>query len=108
MASPAQHLNYLNKCSVLKYRSIFRHLHHEPTCKFRHTSAVQIMSAIDEAKGLFFASQIDPTQESGFKKAAERILRAINFKSPFSGEMRFLLSGERDTDHPWIQGLLET
>lgn len=84
------------------------HLHHEPTCKLRHTSAVQVMSDIDEAKGLFLASQTDPSQESGFKKAAERILRAINFKSPFSGEMRFLLGGERDVDHPWIQGLLET
>lgn len=84
------------------------HLHHEPTCKLRHTAAVQIMSDIDEAKGLFLASQTDQSQESGFKKAAERILRAINFKSPFSGEMRFLLSGERDIDHPWIQGLLET
>lgn len=84
------------------------HLHHEPTCKLRHTAAVQLVSDIDEAKGYFVVTQSDATQELGFKKAAERILKAINLKSPFSGEMRFLLGGERDNDHPWIQELLET
>lgn len=84
------------------------HLHHEPTCKLRHTAAVQLMSDIDEGKGQFIAAQTDPDQEAGFKKVAERILRAINSKSQFSGEMRFLLRGERDVDHPWIEDLLQT
>jgi hypothetical protein len=84
------------------------HLHHEPTCKRRHTAAVQLLSDIEEAKRLFMATQTDAAQESGFKKAAERILRATRSDSAFSGEMRFLLGGERDEDHPWIQSLLET
>ena len=84
------------------------HLHHDPTCKLRHSSAVQLLSDIEEAKGYFLASQADATQEPAFKKTAERILRAINAESPFSGDMHFLLRGERDVGHPWIQDLLET
>ena len=74
----------------------------------RHTEAVKLLSDIEEAKGLFIATQSDAAQAPAFKKAAERILGAIRFDSAFSGEMRFLLGGERDRDHSWIQGLLET
>jgi hypothetical protein len=84
------------------------HLHHEPTCKFRHSEAVKLLSDIEEAKNLFIATQSDATQEPAFKKVARRILKAIHFESPFSGDMRFLLSGERDQNHSWIQNLLET
>jgi hypothetical protein len=84
------------------------HLHHAPTCTQRHSIAVQLLSDIEEAKGCLLASQADAAQEVAFKKAAERILRAINAKSQFSGAMHFLLRGERDTAHPWIQELLET
>lgn len=84
------------------------HLHHEPTCKLRHSEAVRLLSDIEEAKSRFIATQSDAAQEPAFKKAAERILRAIHFGSPFSGDMRFLLGGERDQRHPWIQSLLET
>ncbi|EBH9978696.1 hypothetical protein EHH62_20325 [Salmonella enterica subsp. arizonae serovar 40:z36:-] len=84
------------------------HLHHEPTCKLRHAEAVKLISDIDEAKELFIATQSDAAQELAFKRAAARILKAIHFDSVFSGDMRFLLSGERDIAHPWIQTLLET
>lgn len=84
------------------------HLHHEPTCKMRHREAVKLLSDIDEAKAAFVAAQNDPEWSSSFKRIAARILAAIHFDSLFSGEMRFLLSGERDIDHPWIQELLET
>jgi hypothetical protein len=84
------------------------HLQHEPLCKLRHTEAVQLLSDIEEAKRLFMETQSDGAQELSFKKVAQRILRAIRLDSPFSGEMRFLLGGERDEAHSWIQSLLET
>ncbi len=84
------------------------HLHHEPTCKLRHARAVTLMADIDEARRLFTAARTDPARELDFKKVAQRILRSIARKSEFSGDMRFLLGGERTDDHPWIQGLLET
>lgn len=84
------------------------HLHHEPTCKQRHSAAVQMLSDVEEAKGFFIASQSDPSHEVSFKNAAMRILKTIHFTKPFSGEMRFLLGGERDNEHPWVQELLET
>lgn len=83
------------------------HLDHEPTCKLRHTEAVKLLADIEEAKGRFVLSQADSGLESDFKRVAARILRAINADSPFSGEMRFLLAGERHTDHPWIETLLQ-
>lgn len=84
------------------------HLHHEPTCKLRHSEAVKLLGDIEEAKALFVATQSDAAQEPAFKKAAARILQSIHVDSPFSGDMRFLLSGERDVAHSWIQSLLET
>jgi len=84
------------------------HLHHEPTCKLRHAAAVQLLSDIEDAKSLFVATQSDAAQAPAFKRAADRILKAIHFDNPFSGDMRFLLGGERDQGHPWIQSLLET
>ena len=67
-----------------------------------------MLSDIEEAKHLFVAAQFDPDQKLTFKKVANRILKAIHFGSAFSGEMRFLLGGERDAAHSWIQNLLET
>lgn len=84
------------------------HLHHEPTCKLRHSEAVRLMNDIEEAKYLFAAAQVDAGRAAGFKSAAQRILKAIHVSSAFSGDMRFLLGGERSVDHPWVQGLLET
>jgi len=84
------------------------HLHHEPTCKLRHSEAVKLLGDIEEAKALFIATQSDALQEPAFKRVAARILKSIHVDSAFSGEMRFLLSGERDMAHSWIQTLLET
>jgi hypothetical protein len=84
------------------------HLQHEPTCKLRHSKAVQLLLDIEEAKALFASSQADSTKEADFKRVAKRILHTINFSSCFSGEMRFLLGGERDQENPWIQDLLMT
>lgn len=84
------------------------HLHHEPTSKLRHSEAVKLLSDIEEAKELFTATQSDPARESDFKRVAKRILKAIHSDSAFSGEMRFLLGGERDQGHPWVQDLLTT
>lgn len=83
------------------------HLHYEPTCKRRHTAAVQLMSDVDEGKRLFELVTQDPGHELDFKKVAARLHRAIDRDAPFSGDMHFLLRGQRSEDHPWIQELLE-
>ncbi|HFU2361826.1 TPA: hypothetical protein ACIGPV_002914 [Klebsiella variicola] len=85
------------------------HLQHEPTCKLRHLEAVKLLSDIEEAKELFIATQSDATKKTAFKRVAARLLKAIHANSAFSGDMRFILRGERETNHySWIQTLLET
>lgn len=84
------------------------HLHHEPTCNLRHRIAVKLLNDVAEAKRLFTESQTDASKERDFKAVAKRIVGLISFKSEFSGDMRFLLGGEREENHTWIQELLET
>lgn len=83
------------------------HLHYEPTCKRRHTAAVQLLSDVDECKRLFELTTKDPSANQYFKAIAQRIHRAIKDESPYSGDMRFLLRCQRSEAHPWIQNLLE-
>lgn len=83
------------------------HLHYEPTCKKRHAAAVQLMSDVDEGKRLFELVTQYPTRASDFKGVAARLHRAIDRESPYSGDMHFLLRGQRSDAHPWIQELLE-
>jgi hypothetical protein len=83
------------------------HLHHEPTCKSRHRLAVQLISDVADGIRLFEQAKLDPDHESEFKKVAARLLRTIARNAPFSGDMRFLLSGQRNGQHTWIQKLLE-
>jgi len=83
------------------------HLHYEPTCKQRHRLAVQLMADVDQAKRLFDASKSDQIRRADFKEVARKIKRSIDRRAPFSGEMIFLLRGQRSADHPWIQNLLE-
>lgn len=83
------------------------HLNYEPTCKRRHAAAVQLMSDVDEAKRLFDQATRDPHQEMDFKTVAARIRRAIDRDAAFSGEMHFLLRGQRSAEHPWIEELLD-
>lgn len=79
------------------------HLDYEPTCKQRHAAAVRLMADVEQAK-LFFGQ---PGMNEHFTRTAKKVLRAIDRKAPFSGEMIFLLKGQRHGDHPWIQKLLE-
>lgn len=83
------------------------HLHYEPTCKKRHAAAVQLMSDVAEGKRLFELVTQDPTRASDFKAVAARLRRAIDRDSPYSGDMCFLLRGQRSDEHTWIQELLE-
>lgn len=83
------------------------HLHYEPTCKRRHAVAVQLMADVDEGKRLFNLVAQDPTRASDFKTVATRLRRSIDQASPYSGDMHFLLRGQRSDAHPWIQELLE-
>lgn len=83
------------------------HLHCEPTCKRRHAAAVQLMSDVDDGKRLFELVIQDPSRASDFKTVAARLRRAIDRDSPYSGDMHFLLRGQRSDAHKWIQELLE-
>ncbi|MDA5547977.1 hypothetical protein OP862_00325 [Yersinia massiliensis] len=83
------------------------HLNYEPTCKHRHTVAVQLMADLDEAKRLFELSTHDQSRRSDFIRVAERLRRAIDRDAPFSGDMHFLMRGQRSAAHSWIQDLLE-
>jgi hypothetical protein len=80
------------------------HLDYEPTCKRRHAHVIQLMADVDQAKRLFG----QPGMDEHFNAVAKKIWRAIGRKAPFSGDMIFLLKGQRHADHPWIQKLLET
>lgn len=83
------------------------HLNYEPTCKRRHTVSVQLISDVDEGKRLFELVTHDASRAFDFKVVAARLRRAIDRDSPFSGDMHFLLRGQRSDAHPWIQELLE-
>lgn len=83
------------------------HLHYEPTCKRRHSVAVQLMADVDEGKRLFDLATQDPNRVADFKLVAARLRRAIDRDSPYSGDIHFLLRGQRSEAHPWIQELLE-
>jgi len=86
---------------------VIYHLHHEPTCKLRHASAIQLIADIESAKRHFNLSLQDPSREEDFNKIAERLLRAIHRGSQFSGDLRFVMRGHRSIDHPWIDDLLQ-
>jgi hypothetical protein len=79
------------------------HLDYEPTCKQRHAAAIRLMADVDQAK-LFFGK---PGFQEHFTATAKKIRRAIDRKAPFSGDMIFVLKGQRHDDHPWIQKLIE-
>lgn len=83
------------------------HLNYEPTCKKRHAVAVRLMADIDEAKRLFEQATHDPGREIEFKNVAARIKRAVDRDAIFSGDMHFLLRGQRSAGHPWIDEVLE-
>lgn len=82
------------------------HLHYEPTCKRRHKAAVRLLADVDDAKKQFLRIE-DHSTENEFKATVTKIHRLIERDAEFSGDMRFLLRGERSDLHPWIQALLE-
>jgi len=82
------------------------HLDLERTCKNRHRIAVQLMSSIEDGKRLYPQIE-DPEKAADFEKATQRIFDIICADAPYSGEMRFLLRAQRNSEHPWIQNLLE-
>lgn len=83
------------------------HLHYEPTCKRRHAVAVQLMADVEQAMRLFEQAGADVSKYPEFLAVAKKIRRVIDRKAPFSGEMIFLLRGQRHADHPWIQKIIE-
>lgn len=83
------------------------HLHYGPTCNRRHGVAVELMANVDDGKRLFDRAKGKPDLQSDFITVAQRIRRIIDREALFSGDMHFLLRGQRHSDHPWIQDLLE-
>lgn len=83
------------------------HLDREATCMRRHSILVGLVSDILEGKRLFDIFQTDPTKRKDFLIVAKRIQATINKDAPYSGEMRYLLRGQRSPDHTWMQKLLE-
>ncbi|MQW33440.1 hypothetical protein [Sinorhizobium meliloti] len=97
----------LTRERVIKSIEIF-HLDYDPTCKQRHTVAGTLLRAVRNAKDAFLV--VDPNtlgSELRFQTLALEIKRMIAKRAPYSGEMRFLLRGQRSALHPWIQELLE-
>lgn len=84
------------------------HLDHEPTCKQRHRLAIALLDAVRVAKDAFLKiDTADPESMTDFTSVARRIRRMIDRSAAYSGEMIFLLRGQRSAEHPWIQQLLE-
>jgi hypothetical protein len=84
------------------------HLDHEPTCKQRHRLAIALLDAVRVAKDAFLKiDTADPESMADFTRIARRIRRMIDRNAAYSGEMIFLLRGQRSAEHPWIQQLLE-
>lgn len=83
------------------------HLDYSATTNRRHTIAVALLSDVEEAKRRFNMVQGDPAAASDFKRVAEKVRRAISRKSPYSGEMIYLLKLQRSDDHPWIQDIID-
>lgn len=94
------------KCRVEASIDIF-HLHHEPTCKARHAEAVRFVQLVHETKQLYLKIGTDPAGHHRFKQKAGEILGAMDRSTEYSGEKHYLLRAERDSEHPWIQDLLE-
>lgn len=83
------------------------HLHLESTCKARHAEAVRFVQLVREAKQLYLKIGTGAASQSHFKNKAAAILAAMDRSTEYSGEKHFLLRAERDSEHPWIQDLLE-
>lgn len=83
------------------------HLDREATCKLRHANATGLIADIIEAKRRFEVAEQDDAKRNEFSAVAKRIYKRIASDAPYSGEMRYLLRGQRSKDHPWVQRLLE-
>lgn len=84
------------------------HLDYDPTCKQRHTICGTLLRNVRNAKERFLEIDLDdPASVRAFESLALEVKRMIARKAPYSGEMRFILSGQRSNLHPWIQNLLE-
>jgi hypothetical protein len=74
----------------------------------RHLVAVTLLDTVRAAKAAFLKINVtDLDTQADFTNIARRIRRMIDRKAPYSGEMIFLLRGQRSAEHPWIQELLE-
>lgn len=83
------------------------HLDHEPTCKQRHTVAGMFLRIVRQAKARFLSiDPDDPKSIKAWQDLAREIRRMIGRAAPYSGEMRFLLGGQRSDEQPWVTKLL--
>lgn len=84
------------------------HLHYSATSRRRHTQSINLCNEVDEAKKKFSLAQFNSIYENDFKKSSKKLRKLIDRKSPFSGEMIYLLKTLRDPSHPWITTLIES
>ena len=68
---------------------------------------MELLAHVDEGKRRFVLASRDPGKRKEFLAVADWLRQAIAPEAEYSGEMRFLMRGERSKDHPWIQELLE-
>ena len=83
------------------------HLNHDAIRKQRHTAAGQILERIREAKAAYLGlDKANAAAQRRFARLTTEIYRMIRISAPYSGEMHFLLRGQRSQEHPWIEDLL--
>lgn len=83
------------------------HLDRDATCMRRHGIAVTLIADLMSAKEAFEAYRQGNIPKPKFLEAAAKVRRAIGHDAPYSGEMKFLVRGQRSPSHPWIQKILE-
>jgi len=83
------------------------HLDRDATCVRRHTIAVGLIADILDAKRLFTLSQTDATRKPDFLRVAKKIQSCISSDAIYSGEMKYIIRGQRSDQHPWVQQILE-
>lgn len=80
------------------------HLNQPALCTARHTAISTFLSNVSDAKRLALKDPKNPV----FKSTMKRILDAISPREAFSGDLRYVLRGERHSDHDWIEKILNS
>ncbi|HYI12064.1 MAG TPA: hypothetical protein VEK57_23630 [Thermoanaerobaculia bacterium] len=83
------------------------HLAHEALSRDRHRAAVDLLSMVRMAKELFPRAQAPGEVRDQLNKHLRRIRQFVDRTAPYSGEMLYLLRGQRSEHHPWVQKIID-